>query len=350
MNRNNRVEQWFYGNHQIDRNLLDQFEPEDIEKLRAMVIGREASPNRTHALNLFTAIRPPNAHEILGEVLVRPDEDTALRAAAATHLGRLGGKDAEQILLKALADTLAPLLQTKIAAALGRTGTEEALARVQDFAQNGEPTVRKQFTLAALLISHRYGISGYAPRLPDDVEYLDIGESTAEIAIERTSMTDSSALDSFVTGDSYGLNVSVSNALALKCGPNDFVLAFEESYLKAGLVGMASQRPLFLGILAARAPEDGSYSASRFILVGPDERKRAYVAVYRTDGGLMHYGTGRGAREQGEFELRSLNVRGNIALELNGQINEGEITFTRSVVGLNVIGKQSPERFVPPTD
>lgn len=344
-----RIRQLFYGSHSIDRRAVKECSPDEIDRLRAIVRGEEASQHRARAFAALTATGAEDVPEILAEVLDREDEDVAFRSVAATQLGRYGGPEAERFLVRSLPGARHLVLRTKIAAALGRAGTRNSLGALERLARgNYEAPVRRQSAFALALIAHREGIRGHEVAPPADSEFLQPPREMIPFAIRRADSGEVQTVKDSLARNTYGINLAEEVAFRFKCGRTQHLLALNSEHVRGDFTGVAVERPILFGLVAQRAPEDGSYSVARLVLAGPAARGQIYIAVYRTDGTLVHFGRGWAVGEAGEFGLTSVNARGNVALEVHGTFRGSELVFTETRVAADVNVPSTPERLELP--
>ncbi len=343
------LEQLFAAKHRIDPAAVHALQRDDIAAIRAMVQGREKTPHRIRALDIFATLHPADMLDVLNEVLRNPQEDPAVRAVAAAHAARFGGPDAEQMLLRSLAAATDSTLRTHIAAELARVGTQQSTETLRRLLQDPEASVRRQATFALTVIAHRTGLGGFEVPAPPPSELLAPTRSMVPFTVQQTTANDLRAAVDAIAGDTYGVRVVPTVGFSMKCGPNLFVLFLDSEHLRGGLARLVARRPLILGLLAARSPAHHSYFVTRLILAGPRGDGRVYVSMHATDGTLTQYGTGRAEGDTAEFSLRSTWIRGNVALELSARVHGSEVTFSDARTALSVVDRAAPAKFTPPT-
>ena len=325
-----RLDALFASSHGLDRRTLDTLALGDLDELREVARGLRESPNRSRALNAVAILAGPDAPAVLGEVLNAPDEDPGLRAVAAASLARSGLPEAETILLDALPTATSLLVRARIAAALGKVGTVFSLDELEALADDPEPAVRQQAAFSRVLAAYRIGIPGIQTPAPEPDQILEL-ETGSEVpfAIRQASREETGAAMTALSGDTFGVDLSDRAGFQIECGPARMFLVLSEDLARLGAAGM-SRRSMVAGLVARRAPADGSLSVALVVLAGPQGDGGFHVAVYRGDGRQSLYGSGTVHGDGGDFELRSVKGRGNVAAFLRGRIQRQAVAFTEA--------------------
>src|SRR5258706_601340 len=114
------IERLFHANHRVDRDSVRVLTSQDVDTIRAMVLGKQDCAGRIRAIGIFAATGHPDAPDVFSTVLDDQQAETAVRATAATYLARVAGPKAEGVFLNSLTRASDPLLRVKLVAALGR--------------------------------------------------------------------------------------------------------------------------------------------------------------------------------------------------------------------------------------
>ena len=342
------LERLFDASHGIRGPVAAELPAEEMDRLHGMALGHVPSPDRLRALSLLAGSGVADAPRVLGAVLGRHGEDPRVRAAAATQLGSLGGREAETALAASAELPADPIVRIKTAGALGRIGTRDAIPALRRLADDEDEAVRRQARFGLVLVAHREGIPGHEVPRPDPAAALKLPRQAAMFRVERAGPDDLREVAELRPGERFGVEVAREEGLRIDCGPSRFLVAFDAELLEQGMSRRAAERPVLVGVVARQAPEDGSYSVWRTLLGGPAGDGSLYVAVHRTDGTLVHFGSARAEGEQAGFELRSTQVGGNVAIEVAGQVRGRDVAVTRARAATSRVRGASPVPRMPP--
>src|SRR5262245_33984153 len=133
----------FQTSHRLDEETVKSLTAADLDRLRSIVSGGEASPHRVRAMDALVMAATPDVPQLLDEILANSAEDPSVRAAAASQLARTGRPEAEDFLLKRLADTKDLIVRIKIVGALARVGSRFSLSEFDRLARDPEPAVSR---------------------------------------------------------------------------------------------------------------------------------------------------------------------------------------------------------------
>lgn len=344
-----RAEELLHQKHRIDPMQVKALGSAEINEIRAIARGEQKSPYRIRAIDILVVTATPEVPKILGEILNRRKEDVMMRASVALCLGRVGGPGAEEILQNSAAQTDNPLILTKIASSLGRVGTERSIKKLQEITKSPVDYLQKQANFALILIAHRIGLTDFKPPRPAEAQFLPPTPDMVSLTIADAGPKVMQNVATDVATENYGVNVLRSVGFGFKCESKDLIFALDADRAEMGLTRSVLERPSVVGLVAQRSPEDGSYSVARLVLTGPtrQENQNFYVAVYRTDGTLVHYGMGQARDKSAEAELKSIDLKGNASIDIKVSVRDSQITFVRLRMGLVAPGKATPMKFDP---
>jgi hypothetical protein len=307
----------------------------DLDRLRSIASGADASPYRARALDALVLAAAPDLPALLGEIVGNRDEDTATRAAAATQLARSIGPAAEGLLLRALPAAAHVVVRVKITGALARVGGVASLPWLDRLAGDPEPAVSRMAAFGRSVISYRLGLPGHEVPTPDDFLTVD-AERSGPIAVDRAGAEEAGATLASLRNDTFGLALSTRRALRIECGLNRLVLMFSEDFARRGADSPLRQ-PTVPGLIAQRAP-GGSYSVRLVLLAGPQDEGGFHLAAYRTDGTQTMFGLATADT----FELRSVPGRGSLPVLLRGRFQGPEVIFTAATSAQRVTNQSTP--------
>ena len=225
-------------------------------------------------------------------------------------------------------------------------GTQSSIGALTELANDRQPTVSTQAKFALQLIAHRNNIPGFAVAPPRE-QLITPADGMVPFSVKNIKPGLFSKVITHLNKDSYGIRFSERASFNIECGRNNFVFAVDEAHLNRGITKMALQRPILVGSVAQFTPVDGSYSISRLVLAGPLDHNHYYIGVYRTDGVLVHYGTGQGEGDTSAFEIKSVHARGNEVIDLKGRVTGPRIDITQALSTTTVQSKSMPTPFDP---
>jgi hypothetical protein len=340
-----RLELLFQTSHRLNQEAVGSLTAADLDRLQSIVSGREPSPYRARAMDALVLAAAPVAPQLLGEILGNSDEDSAVRAAAATQLARTARPEAEDLLLRVLPAVTDLVVRVKIVGALARVGSPFSLSELDRLARDPEPAVSRLAAFSRSVIAYRAGLSGHQVPVPDDFLEVD-AKTSAPLAVGPAGVEEVRATLADLRNDTFGLNLSSRVGLRIDCGLTRLFLTLSEEFTRRGLAGLLRQ-PMLPGLIAQRAPSDGSYSVRMVLLAGPQDDGGFHIAVHRTDGSQLLFGSGAADDEGGTFELRSVQGRGSLAAALRGRVHGSEIIFTEAASSQQVVGQLAPQPLTP---
>ena len=262
--------------------------------------GEGPTAVRARALNLLAWSRATEAGEALRRVLVHTSEDAALRSVAAIQLARLEGAASEKDLLPAAKRGGPPLLQIKVARALGMIGGPACIAELEKLASSENKCLARQAAFSRVLVAFRARQHGFEPKLP---EYGQLEPAARRffslfaepVSEEQIRSCESSRIDTYSTEPAW------QDGLYVACGPRQFLVFLDARLLDCGIAASALQDPLLLGIVAQRPSLEAAFSTQWLLLSWPADRGRVQLAVYRPSGELVMQGFATGGGEKRAF-------------------------------------------------
>jgi len=318
----------FDSKHGLDRQIVARLEQADQEQVREMVLGRVPSPDRGRAMDILVVAGWPGAAEVLGRVLLNPEEEDLLRASAASYLGRLGGRAAEDVLLESLTTPMQTLVRVKLAGALGRAGTRRSMGALQELANRDEEPVRRSARLGLSVVAYREGQRGFDLPVPEPEEMLDLDPGKAlPFSVRPTHLDELGRAREWVSRSPYGIRLAEWPLYLIEFGELCQLFALDARALESNLAALLAERPLLLGAIATYSAEDESYATQWLLLTWPAEGGRFHMAVYDTAGTPVLYSFGITDSRVAEFMLRAVQGSGNAPISLQGRIRGSAFTF-----------------------
>lgn len=316
--------------------------------LREIVAGRKKEKDfpRSSAMHLLALSDFPNKHRDLSAVLENEREPDALRRRAAILLGLINTPAATEILVKSCT-TDRPQVLAGVLKSLGRVGGKTELRAVVKAAKYAEGHVATQAAFAAALISHREGLKGNDLPMPATSRYLKLPEDAARpIIVARAADSDAELCLRSLASQPFGIEYAEQPMYQLRCGRSVLLILINREFAGPEAVAKARERKAFLGVVATRIEETGSYSVTFLMLTSPARAKgKIDLLVTRTTGEPVFGGTIRVLRESARFDLRAISRPGAAGIEIGGTLAGGklEITNARSALFAQVAKRQPPE-------
>lgn len=321
---------------------LPPLEGEDLAELKRILRG-ESTPavpvDRARAIRaLVRSDRSPEASEVLARVLGNKDESTRVRAIAAHGLGTTPSAEAERVLVRNLSAE-DDKVRAEVVTALGRMGSAEALDRLKSAPRPANARVRRQLSLARLLVALRADAGEQeveeARRLlrAGAGEPVEPGPGVALRTFESTRIEapEVRELLGLVDGSTYGVPLSGEVGFRVPCGRASYVL-FLNSQLKPGrFVAGVRSKGLIAGILAAQDRVTRRVT-TRYLVVTSPTPKGLDVLVTRTDGELAFAGEATPEGDGLRLTLRTAGDRGAPA-RIEGRLSGSDLSWRLAVSG-----------------
>lgn len=322
-----RIDEVFWSKHRLDDRAVAALTDDEVGQIEAIVEGRVESENRARAFDVLAAARGAAAVGPL-TIAARDDSlDPAVRAAAVGHLGRIGGPDAEGVLIGLAADTKDPSLRMRIASALAKAGGPDAMRALDGLVDDPESRVRQRAAFARSVLAYRHGIAGYELPVPADDDLTPYPQLDGlTVRSERAILQEAAAVLDDLRHDSYGLQLSRDSIHAIDCGPTRMFLALDEAGAKA-VLSARDDRPRLLGVVAQQSPEDGSHDVKWLVFSTP-AKGETHVSVHRQTGEQVLFGTASGKSGSAKFEFRSVAAVGNPSATVAGDIQDGRLSLS----------------------
>jgi hypothetical protein len=340
-----RLAAMFQTSHRLDEGAIKSLTAADLDQLRSIASGGEPSPYRVRAMDVLVMAATPDVPQVLDEILANPAEDRSLRAAAATQLARTGRPEAEDLLLRRLTTATDLIVRIKIVGALARVGSRFSLPELDRLARDPEPAVSRLAAFGRSVVAYRAGLPGHEVPAPDDFLKVE-AERSAPVLVGRAGLEETRATVASLRNDTFGVNLSTRVGLRIDCGLTRLFLTLSEEFVRRGVAGLLKQ-PMLPGLVAQRAPSDGTYSVRMVLMAGPQEKRKFHISVHRTDGTQIMFGSGAADDQEGTFELRSVRGRGSLAAILRGRIHGSEIVFTEAASSQQMSGQSAPKPLIP---
>jgi hypothetical protein len=336
----------FSRSHKLDRPAIEALERADIEELRSMALGDRDSPNRVRAMEALAKSDAPDATEVLSSVINDSATDTYVRAVAAIQVGRLNQPEAEEALLSLLPTVTEPVVRMKIVEALARVGSVdsvEELARVAS--EDAEPSIRRQAEFSRSVVAYRNGLLGYELPVPTSSAFLKVDPSNSRaVTFVRASREEIKGSLAALGDDTYGLRLSNEVGYRIECGSLRMFLGLDADLIQRGIDALTDRGAMLLGLVAQRSSLDGSFSTRLLVFARTADEDHLRLAVHRTDGKQMLFGSGQVDSSGATFELNAVGGQGSKAVFLRGVLQGPLVSITEAVSSGTIVEQRIPRR------
>lgn len=309
-----------------------------VEELRDMVFEGHGPLARPLALALLARKQYGEKERDFERVLSTDSETPRLRNLAALELGRLGSPEAVAILERSLGVhdelTLRGVLE-----GLSVTGVERVHPEIYRLAQQAGPvgeTARRTETL----ISHRLGHTSGTSLQPAAAPPILIG-------IGKPERYDIDAALAALARSAPGVKVIDRGAALFRCRDQSFIFLRSESGGKRLDLARLSREKAEIGIVTARINRDGEEWEFRYYVgTEPLSEYEIRILISTPKGKVAFEGTARMEGHGAAFQIRESESNGALPLQLEGNYDGENITFTNARSGLRRRPSQSPARLV----
>jgi hypothetical protein len=280
-----------------------------------------------------------DAGDVLMEVVADRRQAVRFRQMAAMGLYELGGDSADQALSKA-AEHADPMLAGTIAMGIGRTGTAERQALVDELAEFAAPPVKERAVFASSLLAYRHGLDGHEVRFPTTRQLQNLGRRKANpIKISRASAATAKVAAAALKSQPLDVSVSRSNALSIQCSPNDFVWLWTDGAARRGF-GAASDSKAVVALLFRKSRFENRYSLSA-IALGTPVRGEVRLTIHRAESGKALY-AGK-IDKAGRMKLRARAHPGVAAIDLRAGFKGPRVEVEKAMSAAIVHEARSPK-------
>jgi HEAT repeats len=292
-----------------------------VAQLRAAVFKGRGPVSRPLALSLLGSHRYRQQLEDLKQLLLDEHEDPRLRNMAAILLGRVGTVDAAKILERALAVSNELALRG-VLQALGTIGRKESGPRISRLTKR-RGLVGASATHAAALLAYRLGASGSRSRWPPRTSPLRVNRRHAQpIAITGAGGQALEAALESAAASAPWLQLTARGAFKIECDGDESIVLLAAEISEAGLAVLRRRKAVAGVVVRYNAEEDGNWEVAYHVLTQPAARG-CQVFVATGKGHLVYAGTAQFKDARMEFEIRSTDRAGAIAVELSGAFEGG---------------------------
>jgi hypothetical protein len=253
---------------------------------------------------------------LLNEVVVDAEKQPELREAAAVALGRETHPEAEQALLGTLAEDH-PALVRRAAEALGKIGSEAALAELGRANADDEPA-RRSVDFAMALIAARLGLPGQRLSDPPQGQEVAVDRDTAERMLPAdVPAKERRAILAAAEKELPGVPLSDEAFVGIECGRHFYALLLTQQLRGIQDLQALTEAGAVLAVLFERAPTGDNYFLSEYLLANPGrDGRRVELYGTRPSGAFVHAGELQPA--SGLFRLRTVDPRVSPPIDVHG--------------------------------
>ncbi len=321
-----------------------------VPELRDAVAGRSQLP-RGAAMGALAESGYPNKHRDFQAVLENPDEPRLYRRIAAVQLARIGTPAAEEI-LRHNADIQDPAVLAEVAAGLGRIGGAEALDAVLRAKDRLPGELAREAEFAAELIAHRLGLEqGYAAGC-DDVEFVEPPSGCANpmrFRPARRGEIEQALIH--LARDPFGIELADTPMFKIECEEETWMLLLNREYAGASAVERLSGRRALAAVAATKLNAEEDCHSALVVLTSPAKRGSGLeIRLFEPGGQLEYAGTGEIEGKSLRFSIRAVKRPGAAPVRISGRFGEGGLEIEQGVSASRVIPKRHPRPLPPPAE
>lgn len=344
----NRVQELFLEKHTLGAATLEVLSPDELESLYRIAVEGGGDPNRLRAMRLLVDAGDSKVSHVLQTVLTNRDEAPHVRAAAAAMAARLGVQS-EGILMRALEANPEPRVRVRIASALGQIGTPASANSLARLIDDSNEAVRGTARFARSIVAAREGTEGFELPVPSKYDLLEVRRDDASLfTLARAPLSTIGPVFAALGREPYRVSLERDLSFLIACGTSHMVLLLTRGMNDPG--EMLGSRPNLIGLVAMKAPDDGSYAVQWLIFSWPENPREVNLAVHRTDGRQVFFGAASPGTNAAEFWLQSLRGPGQVPVRLAGRFSNGSFDMTEAVSARRREPGLVPFEITPPTE
>jgi len=297
-------------------------------------------------MRAMTALRRSRSTQkvaVFSSVLEDQAELPRFRNMAVAGLLELGGVRAEQALVES-APHVDEYTAATLAQALGRIGSPDSIGVLRDLRTAAAPAVKGRVDFAISLLAYRHNLSGDEVDVPASNRRLKLeaGTRTLPIAVAAARRTEFETANHALKREPLGITLSPEGARRIVCGPNAFLLLWNEEFVGRRLAALR-QRKGVAGVLFLKSRFEKGYSVSSTVLVTPG-RRNLKLSLHKLGGDVMFAGSVTFGRDgQTRLDLRSVRRPGAAAMEFSGTIANGRLKIEGAPSSATAQKRRVPE-------
>lgn len=316
--------------------------------IRIIATGEgDGGVSKMRALAALRRTRSTRKEEIFSSLLADRRESPRFKHQAVMGLYEMGGRKAEQALLKnarnADEETAAAM-----AAALGRIGSAESLPVVTELGAASGPGGRGRASFAASLLAYRHDLPGHDVKAPGARQLLKLGADAEAQPIKVQAARANQAEEALASlkAEPIGLELTTAGARRIDCKPNSFIYLWNKRFLARGLQSFKQQKGV-AGVMLRKNRLGEGFAFSWLVLTTPS-RNGSQLTIHRSSGEIVLAGPLRFDRAGASFDLRSTKRPGAAGMEFSAKLNEAGFSVTAARSATTVQAKKKPARASSP--
>ena len=314
-----------------------------LRQIRDAVRGKLEGASRADAVEQLAASDYPNKHRDLEVLLDDESAPSRLRYLAAVSLARADTRAAHQILLRATT-VKDPRVLSGVMRALGQIGGKTALDAINNVGPNVSGSARAQAEFAAILIAHRLGLDGYAPRATAPADVLELPpESGARLRIRRALTTEVERSLVSLGGRPYGIELAEHPMYEFRCDRCSGMIMLNRDYTDGEALGVLRRRSAIFAIGALRNDTLGTYSVAALFLTAPSGAgDKIAISVHLTNGDRVFGGEAAISGDTARWTLHAVRRLGAFPIRAEGEFKSGHLAIGEAWSGTRIVHQARP--------
>jgi hypothetical protein len=307
------------------------------------VRGRLEGASRAAAVEQLAASDYPNKHRDLEALLDDESAPSRLRYLAAVSLARADTRAAHQILVRATAIKDQRVL-AGVMRALGQIGGKTALDAINKVGPNASGAARAQAEFAAILIAHRLGLEGYAPRATASADVLELTPGAgARLRIRRALTVEVERSLVSLGARPYGIELAEDPMYEFRCDRCSGMIMLNRDYTDGEALGALQQRSAIFAIGALRNDTLGTYSAAALFLTAPNGTgDKISISVHLTNGDRVFGGEAAINGDTASWTLHAVRRLGAFPIRAEGAFKAGHLAIGDAWSGTRIVHQARP--------
>jgi len=317
-----------------------------LREIRDALRGKLEGVSRAAALEQLASSDFPNRHRDLEAVLEDESAPSRLRYLAAIGLSRADPRAAHQILVRATRFK-DPRVLTGVMRALGQIGGPDALEAINRVGPNVDGAARAQAEFAAILIAHRLGLEGYAPRATAPADVLELApEAGARLRIRRALSSEVERSLVSLGQRPYGIELAEHPMYEFRCDRCSGMVLLNREHTMGDALAVLRRRSAIFAIGALRNDLLGTYSAAAVFLTSPVAGSdRIGISVHLTNGDRVFGGEATVRDGVASWRLHAVRRLGAFPIRAHGEFKGSELTIGDAWSGTRIAQQARPTLF-----
>lgn len=327
-----------------NENVERSSERPSLRTIRETLKGRPTGLSDGDAIELLASSDYPNKHRDLEAVLEDVSAPPRLRYLAAVSLPRCDPRAAHQILVRATRFHEQRVL-AGVMRALGQIGGQEALDAINHVGPNVSGAARALAEFAAILIAHRLGLEGYAPRPTAPADVLELAPDAGERLRIRPALSKDVERSLTSLGPRpYGVELAEQPMYEFRCDRCSGMILLNREYTNVDSLAVLRKRSAIFAIGALRAEALGAYSAAALFLTAPVAgAEKISISVHLTNGERVFGGEAALADGTASWKLHAVRRLGAFPVRAQGAFKDGALHIELAASATRIAGKARPQ-------